>query len=153
MNTSQNSCVQMLVLLIVAIGMLTACANLASISIDAHATNPSSIIDELHNAVNSDNVDNILALFAENAVVVDNGSVINGKVNIQTWVMYSQRMAGLHLTMLNSKLNGDKVSWLDTAYNGPEKGQILYLLQWEAIIRDGKIQSLVAMPRYWPDLK
>ena len=153
MNTSQKSLAQMLFLLIVATVMLAACTSLGSILIDAQPMDSSSMLDAFHDAVNINNADAVLALFAEDAVVVDNGSVVEGKANIRTWVLYSQRMAGLHLTMLISKINGEKVSWFDTAHNGPELEHNTYLLRWEAIIRNGKIQSLIAMPRYWPDLK
>jgi len=82
-----------------------------------------------------------------------NGSVIEGAELIRDWALHSQRMSGLRLTLLNSETDGEKITWLDTAHNGPEAGHRLYLMQWEATIREGKIQSLAAMPRYWPDQK
>jgi len=94
-----------------------------------------------------------LALFADDATVTDNGLVIEGRKDIRNWVLHSQRMAGLRLTMLNTEIDGEKITWLDTAHNGPEVEHGLYLMQWEATIREGKIQSLAAMPRYWPDQK
>ena len=112
-----------------------------------------SLVTTFHNAINSDDVDAMLALFADDATVNDNGSVIEGKEDIRNWILYSQRMAGLRLSMLKPELGGEKVIWLDEAYQEHETGRGSYLLKWEAIIRDGKIQSLAAMPRYWPDLK
>lgn len=46
------------------------------------------------------------------------------------------------------EIDGDKAVWLDVAHNGPEVEHISYIIKWEAIIRDGKIQSLSGMPRY-----
>lgn len=153
MNISRNFHTRMFVLLIAASVLLAGYTSLSSISIDTRSTNPLSIVDTFHSAVNSGNVEAISSLFAEDAVVVDNGSVIDGKSKIRTWVLYSQRMAGLHLTRLNSKINGEKISWYDMAHNGPEVDHIIYLLHWEATIHDGKIQSISTIPRYWPDLK
>ena len=110
MNTSQNFRTRMLALLIVASVALAAYTSLASISIDTQSKNPLLMVDALHDAVNSNNVDAVLALFAEDAVVMDNGSVIEGKEKIRTWVLYSQRMAGLRLTLLTSKINGEKLA-------------------------------------------
>jgi len=112
-----------------------------------------SLVTTFHNAINSDDVAAMLALFADDATVTDNGLVIEGRKDIRNWVLHSQRMAGLRLTMLNSEIDGEKITWLDTAHNGPEVEHGLYLMHWEATIREGKIQSLAAMPRYWPDQK
>jgi len=115
---------------------------------------PLSMVDAFHYAVNSEDVDAVLALFADDAFVTDNGLVILGRDEIRMWLMHSQRMAGTRLIMLKSELVGEKVIWFDESYKQQETyyhGS--YLLKWEAIIQDGKIQSLAAIPRYWPDLK
>jgi len=153
MNTRQVSRLQLFVFVIATAMTLVACISQALIPGDAPPMDPLSLVTTFHNAINSDDVDAVLALFAEDAVVIDNGSVIEGKEPIRDWALYSQRMAGLRLTMLNSEIDGEKVIWLDEAYQEHETGRGSYLLKWEAIIRDGKIQSLAAMPRYWPDLK
>ena len=153
MNNIQIRCLQMLVLLIATALMLVACISLALIPSAAPPMDSLSMVDAFHDAVNSEDVDAVLALFADSAVVTDNGSVILGRDEIRTWLMCSQRMAGLHLTMLHSEINGEYVIWFDTAHHGPEVEHVLYILRWEAVIRDGEIQSLAAMPRYRPDLK
>jgi hypothetical protein len=112
-----------------------------------------SLVTTFHNAINSDDVDAMLALFADDATVTDNGLVIEGKEQIQNWALHSQRMSGLRLTLLNSEMDGEKVIWFDEAYKEQEPGHGSYLLKWEAIIQEGKIQSLASMPRYWPDQK
>jgi ketosteroid isomerase-like protein len=112
-----------------------------------------SLVTTFHNAINSDDVDAMLALFADDATVNDNGSVIEGKELIRDWALHSQRMTGLRLTLFHSEQNEENIIWLDKAHNGSEVQNRYYILRWEAIIRDGKIQSLAAMPRYWPDLK
>lgn len=114
---------------------------------------PWEVVDDLHAAINSNNVDQALALFANSATITENKTAINGKSQIQNWVLYSKRMAGLHLKMFHSEMDGEKLIWLDTAYNGPEGQNRYYILRWEAVIIEGKIQSLVVMPRYMPDLK
>jgi hypothetical protein len=81
---------------------------------------------------------------ADDAIVVDGESVIQGKVG-SNWVLYSQRMAGLRLRKLNSAMNGEKISWLDIAHDGPKIQYQLYLLRWEALIQDGKIYYLTAI--------
>ena len=153
MNTRQVSRLQLFTIVIVTAMMLVACISLALIPSDAPPMDPLSMVDAFHNAINSDDVDAMMALFADDATVNDNGSVIEGKEDIRNWILYSQRMAGLRLSMLKPELDGEKVIWLDEAYQEHETGRGSYLLKWEAIIRDGKIQSLAAMPRYWPDLK
>ena len=153
MNAWKVSRMQMIALLIATALMLVACIGPALIPSDAPPMDPLSLVDVFHQTINSDNADALLVLFADEAVVIDNGSVIEGKELIRDWALHSQRMAGLRLTMLKSELDGEKVIWLDRAYKEQETGHSSYLLQWEAIIRDGKIQSLAAMPRYRPDLK
>jgi hypothetical protein len=111
------------------------------------------VVDALHSAVNSNNTEAMLALFAAGATVNDNGSVIQGTEQIRNWILYSERMTGLQLKMLKSEVDGEKIVWLDTAHNGPEIEHNTYLLRWEAIVREGKIQSITVMPRYWPDSK
>ena len=112
-----------------------------------------SLVTTFHNAINREDVDTVLALFADNAIVTDNDSAIEGKADIRNWILNSQRMAGLRLTMLSVEMDMDELIWLDTAYNRPEMEHGPYLMRWEATIREGKIQSLAAMPRYRPDLK
>ena len=153
MNTWKVSRMQMCALLIAATANLVACINPALIPGDAPPMDPLSMVAVFHQTVNSEDVDALIALFADDAVVVDNGFVIEGKQQIQNWALHSQRMSGLRLTMLNSEMDGEKVLWFDEAYKEQETGHGSYLLRWEAIISEGKIQSLAAMPRYWPDQK
>ena len=152
MNTWKVSRRQMFALLIAATANLVACISPALIRRNT-PMDPLSMVDVFHQTINGDDVDALLALFADHAVVIDNGLVIEGKELIRDWALHSQRMAGLRLTILKSELDGEKAIWLDEAYNDREIGHGSYLLMWEAIIRDGKIQSLAAMPRYWPDQK
>jgi Ketosteroid isomerase homolog len=104
------------------------------------------MVDTFHTAVNTEDVDAVLALFAEDAVVVDGGYVMQGRDEIRNWVLYSTRMAGLRLTKLNSALDGEKVIWLDIAHDGPKVEYRLYILRWEALIQEGKINTLTAIP-------
>ncbi len=111
------------------------------------------VVDDLHAAINSNNVDQVLVLFAHGATITDNRTVISDRDQIRDWVLHSKQMAGLHLKMFHSEMDGEKLIWLDTAYNGVEGQSRWYILRWEAVIEEGKIRSLVVMPRYIPDLK
>ena len=111
------------------------------------------VVNDLHAAINSNNVDQVLALFTNSAIITDNKTVISKKDQIRNWVLNSDQMAGLHLKMVHSETSGEKFIWLDTAYNGPEGESRYYILRWEAVIMEGKIQSLMVIPRYMPDLK
>ena len=114
---------------------------------------PWEVVNDFHAAINSNNINEVLALFTDGATITDNKSLINDTYQIRNWVLYSKRMAGLHLKMFHSERDGEKLIWLDTAHNGPEGQNRYYILRWEAVITEGKIQSLVVMPRYMPDLK
>ncbi len=153
MNTWKVSRMQMFALLIAVTANLVACISPSLIRRDAPPMDALSMVDAFHNAINSDDVDAMLALFADDATVTDNGLVIEGRKDIRSWILYSQRMTGLRLTLFHSEQNEENIIWLDKAHNGSEVQNRYYILRWEALIRDGKIQSLAAMPRYWPDLK
>lgn len=111
------------------------------------------VVNDFHVAINSNNIDDVLALFTDSATITDNKSVINGRFQIRNWLLYSKRMARLHLRMFHSEMDGEKIIWLDTAYNGLEGQNRYYIVRWEAIIAEGKIQTLVLLPRYIPDMK
>lgn len=114
---------------------------------------PLNVVSALHSTINSNDVNALLELFADDAVLIDNGSVLDGRNQIRDWALNSELIAGLHLTMLHAEMNGTKMIWLDTAYNGPEGQSRKYILRWEARIEDGKIQSLAILPRHFPDGK
>jgi hypothetical protein len=114
---------------------------------------PLEMVNVFHSAINNDDVDAILDLFADDAVVTDDESVIEGKEQIRNWVVYSQRMAGLRLMMLHSEMHGDKVTWIDTAHNGPEEEDRVSLLRWTAVIQKGRIKSLTVSLMPMPDGK
>ena len=153
MNTRQVSRLQLFVFVIATAMILVACISQALIPSAAPPMDPLSLVTTFHNAINSDDVDAMLALFADDATVTDNGLVIEGRKDIRNWILYSQRMTGLRLTLFHSEQNEENIIWLDKAHNGSEVQNRYYILRWEGLIRDGKIQSLAAMPRYMPDLK
>ena len=114
---------------------------------------PLEMVDVFHFAINNDDVDAMLDLFADDAVVTDDESVIEGKEQIRNWVVYSQRMAGLRLTMLHSEMHGDKVTWIDTAHNGSKVEDGVSLLRWMAVVQKGRIKSLTVSFLSVPDGK
>jgi hypothetical protein len=147
MNTRQVSHLQLVSFAIVTSMMLMACTSSELALAEVASLDSLSTVDTFHSAINSDDVDTVLALFAGDAIVVDGESVIQGKDEIRNWLLYSQRMAGLRLRKLNSAMNGEKVIWLDIAHDGPNIEYRLYILRWEALIQEGKIHSLTAISR------
>ena len=145
MNTRPVSRLQLVVFAIVTAMMLVACTSSGPALAKVASMDSLSAVDTFHSAINSDDVDKALALFADDAIVVDGESVLQGRDEIRNWVLYSRRMAGLRLRQLNSAMNGKKVSWLDIANDGPKIQYQLYLLRWEAVIQDGKIYYLTAI--------
>jgi len=111
------------------------------------------VVNDFHTAINSNNVDEILILFANSATITENKSLIKGRDQIRNWILYSKRMTRLHLRMFHSEMDGETIIWLDKAQNRPEGQNRYYILRWEAVIMEGKIQSLVVIPMYMPDLK
>jgi len=103
---------------------------------------PLKMVDGFHSTINNDDVDAVLDLFADDAVVTDDEKVIEGKEQIRNWALSSQRMAGPRLMMLHSEMHGDKATWIDLAHNGPEEEDRSSLVRWTAVIQNGKIQSL-----------
>ena len=145
MNTRQIPRLPLVAFAIVTSMLLVACTSSGLAPVKVAAVDSLSTVDTFHSAINSEDVDTVLALFSEDAVVIDGESVMQGKDEIRNWVLYSQRMAGLRLTKLNSARSGEKVSWLDIAHDGPNVEYRLYVLRWEALIQEGKIHSLTAI--------
>jgi limonene-1,2-epoxide hydrolase len=114
---------------------------------------PCEVVNDFHAAINNNNVDEVLTLFANSATITDNNSLISGRDQIRNWVLYSKQMTGLHLRMFHSEMDGKTIIWLDKAQNGPEGQNRYYILRWDAVIVQGKIQSLVVRARYMPDRK
>ena len=114
---------------------------------------PLKMVNAFHDAVNSDNVEAVLALFAEDATITDNGSVIDGTEEIRNWALHSQRMAGLRLLLIHSQVTGEIVFWHDLAHNGPEIEPISHILRWMAVIQEGKIKTLMVSLLPMPDGK
>jgi hypothetical protein len=92
------------------------------------------MVDAFHTTGNSHNMDAVLALFTEDATITDSGFTVRGRDQIRKWILYSQRMAGLHLTLIHSQVAGEKVFWHDLAHGGPEIESISYVLRWMAVI-------------------
>ena len=146
MNTRPIFRLQLAALAIVTSMQMAACIRSELAPAEIASPDSLSTIDTFHSAINSEDVDAVLDLFAEDAIVMDGNSVIQGRDEIRNWLLYSQRMAGLRLTKLNSAMDGEQVSWLDIAHDGPNIEYRLYVLRWEALIREGKIHSLSAIP-------
>jgi hypothetical protein len=111
------------------------------------------VVDAFHSAVNSADEEAMLALFAAGVTINDGGVLIQGKDQIRDWILHSQRMAGLHLTLRSSEKRSDRVTWIDMAYNGSTGQHNAYLLRWMAVIQEGEIQSLSVSLLPMPDGK
>lgn len=111
---------------------------------------PIKMVDAFHSAVNNDTIDATTALFAVDATVSDNGSIFQGRDEIRNWFLYSPHIAECHLRMIYSQVVGEKVVWRDMAKNGSNES---YILQWMAVIEEGKIKSLAVSLLPMPDGK
>jgi SnoaL-like domain len=127
--------------------ILTVLAGLLSFTIGAHAqaTDPKSVFDGFHAAVNAHDVDAALAFFADDAVVQFPNqpppNVYRGKAEIHAWL---QGDANQHIQVKTEQLKvaGDRLSWiakvetddvrpLGITIEGPA----------EAVIQGGKFKS------------
>jgi hypothetical protein len=144
-NTRQIPRLQLVGFAVITSMTLAACISSKLAPAEVTPLDSLSMVDTFHSAINSDDLDTVLTLFTDDAIVVDGQSVMQGKDEIRNWVLYSRRMVGLRLRKLNSAISGEKVSWLDIAHDGPKIRSQLYLLRWEALIQDGKIHYLTAI--------
>ena len=131
----------------------SACLDLTAFALVDRPSDPMLVVTAFHSAVNSGDEGALLNLFAADATVIDNGKLIEGMDAIRDWSKYSSQMSGLQLELVKSETNGDTLTWFDLAHHAPEIEDSKYIVQWEAILHEGKVQSLSVMPRYWPDLK
>lgn len=74
--------------------LLGACLRSELASAEIASPDSLSTIDTFHSAINSEDVDAVLTLFAEDAIVVDGVSVIQGKDQIRNWLLYSSAWPG-----------------------------------------------------------
>jgi hypothetical protein len=83
MNTRQVSRYQLVVFAILTSMMLVACISSKLAPAEIASLDSLSTVDIFHSAINNDDVDTALALFADDAIVVDGQSVIPGKDEIR----------------------------------------------------------------------
>ena len=125
--------------------VLTSILLLGAITLSACAPKPENVAERLVNAVNSQDIQGALALFAEDAVV-DTGepAPYNGTAEIQGW-LEGLASDNYEVRVENVKVNGDTVieqerlsmdSWKDMGLSSLEGTR-------EIKIQDGHIQSLV----------
>jgi ketosteroid isomerase-like protein len=114
---------------------------------------PLNLVNEFHDAVNNEDIDAMLELFAEEATIHDGESIFNGRIKIRGWALHSSNMAGLRLTLISSQVAGEKVFWRDLACNGPEAQYPSHILQWMAVIQQSKVKTLTVSPLPMPDAK
>ena len=120
---------------------------------DTEATmSPLGLVDAFHHAINSDDLDGLLVLFAEDATVIDNGTVFEAwnRSGIGLNIFTCQPV---QLEMINFQVDGEKVFWYDLVHNDPGSGYGPYILRWNAVIQNGEIKSLTAQPMLIPDGK
>lgn len=113
---------------------------------------PLATVDAFHHAVNHDDIESLRVLFAEDAIVIDNGTVF------EAW---NRSGVGLNIftcqpikfEMIDIQVDGEKVVWYDLIHNDPGSEYSPRVLRWNAVIQDGKIQSLTVRPLPMPDKK
>jgi hypothetical protein len=116
-----------------------------AIGVHAQATDPKSVFDGFHAAVNAHDVEAALAFFADDAVVqFPNQSppnVYRGKAEIRTWL---QGDADQHIQVTTEQLNiaGDKLTWIAKVVTDDVRGSgIVIEGPAEAVVQSGKITS------------
>ena len=146
-----------LALVLAGAAVLTACSGFAPISGDmppaTKDSEPLDVVNAFHDAMNNNNVEIALALFAEDALVTDSGKMSEGMEQIRGWVEYLHIPAALHLEMIDFQVSGENVFWSDLAHNPAGSGNSLDILKWKAVIQNGRIKSLVVGPLPMPDGK
>jgi ketosteroid isomerase-like protein len=127
--------------------VLTVIAGLLGWAIDAHAqaTDPKSVFDGFHAAVNAHNVDAALAFFADDAVVQFPNqpppNVHRGTAEIRTWL---QGDADQHIQVATEQLvvAGDKLTWIAKVDVDDVRALGITLEgSVEAVVQNGKIKS------------
>ena len=137
--------------------LMMACKGLTPIPADMSPTTrdpePLEVVSAFHAAINRNDIEIALALFAEDALVTDNGTMSKGMEQIRDWGQHLHMPAALHLEMISFQVNGEKVYWSDLAHDKAGSGNDFHILRWNAVIQDGKIKSLVVRLLLMPDGK
>jgi hypothetical protein len=127
--------------------VLMVLAGLLGLTLDVHAqaTDPKSVFDGFHAAVNAHDVDAALAFFADDAVVQFPNqpppNVYRGTAEIRAWL---QGDADQHIQVTTEQLNlaGDKLTWIGKVVTDDVRGLGITIEgPAEAIIQGGKITS------------
>ena len=152
MNPRQGSRVQVFALVAVVVLISLASLGPTLISDTDSTMNPLATVDALHQSINYDDIDGLRVLFAEDAIVIDNGTAFEAwnRSGIGSNIFTCQP---IKFEMINIQVDGEKVFWYDLVHNDPGSGYGPYILRWNAVIQNGKIQSLVVQPLPMPDGK
>jgi hypothetical protein len=102
---------------------------------------PIEVVRAFHLAMNGDDADAMLNLFAADATVRAGRSTLHGRDEIRKWVELLQPGRTIH-----SEAVGETVYWRDIA------GSVM-ILEWTAVIREGRINSLTLWQLPAPDRK
>lgn len=102
---------------------------------------PIEVVSAFHLAMNSGDADAILNLFAADATVRAGRSTLHGRDEIRKWVEQLQPGRTIH-----SEAVGETVYWRDISGSG-------MTLEWKAVVREGRIQSLTLWRLPAPDRK
>ena len=87
MNTRQVPRLPLVAFAMVTSILLVACTSSELAPAEVASLDSLSTVDTFHSAINSDDVDTVLSLFAEDAIIVDVASVIQGKDEIRNWLL------------------------------------------------------------------
>jgi len=150
MNPKQDSPVQMFALVAAVVMISLASLSLPLISDTEPTMDPVAMVDAFHQAINYDDIDGLRVLFAENAIVIDNGTAFEAWNRSRIGLSISTCQP-IKFEMIKIQVDGEKVFWYDLVHNDPESGSSPYILRWNAVIQSGKIQSLTVGPMLMPD--
>jgi ketosteroid isomerase-like protein len=112
------------------------------------ATDPMTVVQAFNEASNSGDVERVLALFSDDAVIrtvppppPPSPEVSTGKQQVREW--FEPQMPNLHVESRNMRASGDTVTW-DATVSGDlfrQMGIDSFDVMAEAVVKGGKITS------------
>ena len=101
-------------------------------------TDPISVINTFHEALNSGDVDGMLAVIADDAVI-SSGGTFASKDEIRGWAQALVDSKNRVVAQTDFEVTGDEVGWIaEVEVDGTPAGKRIG----EAVVRGGKIRSL-----------
>ena len=102
---------------------------------------PIAVLDALLAARNARDIDTALALFTDNATISDRAQMYSGREEIRRFLQ-TIGSRGRNVLAVSRNVRGERVTWTER-FSGAQSGPDVRV---EAVIREGRIRSLVYAP-------